>query len=314
MFDAKVQALVRAIEICTLDASEGVSFRIFTDSEAAMKRIQNDSPGPGQALARRGISVARAGIYSRGATVSIQWIPGHRGVTGNELADAYARNEAERTEKLRGISDCREGISRRGKESVSLAFVKSRSRKEANIEWREMIRGLSQVRGRSRYKRRSEGIPKIPELLRKALKAIASQFFQMALGHAMIAPFLKEKFGWVELDLCWWCTKSRQTREHLLKECSTWKEEIRKLWKEVAEATENRLTSLGTESGRARRGGKGFGLGSGFSRGRGGRRPGNTSIGMLLGDDRCVPAVLSFLSSTRVGQVKEGILAERGAP
>ena len=36
-FDAELAALVRAIEICALDAREGVTFRIFTDSQAAMR-------------------------------------------------------------------------------------------------------------------------------------------------------------------------------------------------------------------------------------------------------------------------------------
>ena len=221
-FDTEIQALVRAIEICALDARKGASFRIFTDSQAAMSRIQDDSPGPGQSLASRGIRVARAGIYDKGATVSIQWVPGHREVTGNELADACARNEAERAEKLRGASNNSEGIRRRENENVSLAFVKSQARKEANKEWREMIRGLNRAGGRTRYKRRNEGIPRIPETLKKAPKAVASRFFQLASGHTMIAPFLQEKFGWVESDLCWWCTKNtRQTREHLFKECST---------------------------------------------------------------------------------------------
>ena len=56
----------------------------------------------------------------------------------------------------------------------------------------------------------------------------------------MIAPFLKEKFKWIDSDLCWWCTKSRQTREHLFEGCSAWKKEIRELWKETAEATEDK--------------------------------------------------------------------------
>lgn len=38
-FDAELSALVRAVEICALDAEEGRAFRIFTDSQAAMQRI-----------------------------------------------------------------------------------------------------------------------------------------------------------------------------------------------------------------------------------------------------------------------------------
>ena len=62
----------------------------------------------------------------------------------------------------------------------------------------------------------------------------------------MIAPFLKEKFRWIESDTCWWCTKSRQTREHLFKECSAWRQEIRALWKEVGEATGDQDQGIST--------------------------------------------------------------------
>ena len=76
-----------------------------------------------------------------------------------------------------------------------------------------------------------------PRELQRAPTELASRFFQLASGHAMIAPFLKEKFGWIRSDVCWWCESGRQTREHLFKECLAWKEEIRELWKEMGEAT-----------------------------------------------------------------------------
>ena len=176
-----------------------------------------------------------------------------------------------------------------------------------------MITKLNRKRKGITYRRKGEGIPRIPEAIRKAPKAIASRYFQLAPGHAMIAPFLKEKFKWVDSDLCWWCTKNRQSREHLFKECSTWKEEIRQLWKEVAEATEDKVSN-DKRTVVKRKGGKGFRVGFKAGERKGGRRPGNTSAGVLMADERCIPAVLSFLSSTRCGLVKEGILAERGAP
>ena len=64
-------ALVRAIEICALVAEEGAELRIFTGSQAAMGRLRNDQPGPGQRLARRGIRVACEGIRDRGAHVQL---------------------------------------------------------------------------------------------------------------------------------------------------------------------------------------------------------------------------------------------------
>ena len=54
------------------------------------------------------------------------------------------------------------------------------------------------------------------------------------------------------------------SRERLFKECRTWKEEIRRLWKKVGESSGE--AEIGTDRTRLRRGNKGFRLGS--SRGR----------------------------------------------
>ena len=122
-FDAEVQGLVSAIEICALDAAEGTEFRIFTDSLEAMKRLENDRPGPGQLLAMRGITIARLGINGRGASISIGWIPGHRGVPGNELADLHAGDEAARAEELRKAREGRKDLARAKEGCISMAFI-----------------------------------------------------------------------------------------------------------------------------------------------------------------------------------------------
>ena len=125
-----VAALVRALELCPgCDCRS--RFRIFTDSRAAMFRLQSGQPGPGQEMARRGIQVAKAGIPDRGAQVQILWVPGHTGVLGNELADERAVDAARR-ERKRGE------MVRHGKrtERVSLASLKAERKKEAVKEWR----------------------------------------------------------------------------------------------------------------------------------------------------------------------------------
>ena len=85
---------------------------------------------------------------------------------------------------------------------MSMAYIKGRARKQANREWAEMVKEKNRERGYVMIKRKRSDIPRIPEPLRKAPKALASRFFQLASGHAMTAPFLKSKFKWTDSDIC----------------------------------------------------------------------------------------------------------------
>lgn len=114
----------------------------------------------------------------------------------------------------------------------------------------------------------------------------------------MTAPFLKERFGWVESDICWWCGISRQTREHLFTECVTWREGIKTLWREVGRAGGKKAGE-----GRLGKGRKGFGY-----RIRSGAGPGNTTVRELLSEERYVGVVLDFLRATKVVAVREGVI------
>ena len=201
-----------------------------------------------------------------------------------------------------------QGVSRPTPEDlvVSGSFLKAMLRPRAASSWRDcIIRG-----GRSQrpYRIPREGtVPKIPTALGRADKGLASRFFQLASGHAMIAPFLKDKLRWVDSDQCWWCSGGRQSREHLFKECCAWKSEIRELWKKVGEISSTTSykggdAPKGRENRKRRK--KGFGF---FSR-ENGVRPGNCTVGRLLNDSRFTEAVLEFLKDTQVGIIKKGVM------
>ena len=64
-----------------------------------MKKLQDDRSGPGQQLARRGIRIACAGVRGKGPQIQIEWISGHAGILGNELADSGALEDAQRMER-----------------------------------------------------------------------------------------------------------------------------------------------------------------------------------------------------------------------
>ena len=303
-FDAELSALARAVELSAHGASPGGSVRIFTDSQAAMRRVLDDRPGPGQREAVRCIFGARR-LQHRGVTISIHWVPGHAGITGNEAADQWAGEAAARELRRRDRTPSEARVAPAAP-SISGAFMKAMLRRRAVDSRREII-----VRGGSRrrpYVVPREGtVPKIPTTLGLARRELAVRFFQLESGHAMTAPFLKEKFGWVSSDQCWWCGSGRQSREHLFKECRTWKEEIRKLWKELGEISMANKEIKDGKSGRQRSGKrrrKGFGFVSHEQR----VRPGNCTIGRLMSDQRFTEAILSFLEGTQVGLIKKGVI------
>ena len=98
-----------------------------------MMRIRTDEPGPGQERAVRCIHLAMA-IFDRGASTTIRWVPGHAGVQGNEVADAWTVEAAMRKKISR--AGRREG-GRTAEGIASLTFLKTMIKKRAVSEWRQ---------------------------------------------------------------------------------------------------------------------------------------------------------------------------------
>jgi ribonuclease HI len=81
VFDAELYALWVGLKAAKVRADEQVdgqprTVAIFTDSQAALRRIRNDDPGPGQWLARRILHAERQ-LRQAGLTTEFHWIPGH---------------------------------------------------------------------------------------------------------------------------------------------------------------------------------------------------------------------------------------------
>ena len=180
-----------------------------------MERLRTDRAGPGQGMAIKGIRLATEAI-KRGAAITIRWVPGHARVPGNEVADQWASEAATREHKYRmgrGV------LNLPTTSQASRTSLKTVLKKKATVKWRSEV--VERCKGRKAFHiPGGDRAPGIPEELRRAPKEVASRSFQLASGHAMIAPFLKDKFGWLDSDMCWWCGGGRQSREHLFKECS----------------------------------------------------------------------------------------------
>ena len=207
-YDAELAAVVYALVQFYGRDQRGHDYTIFTDSVAAMRRVRGVAPGPGQDMAIRAIEITER-LVRKGNTVTIRWTPAHAGVEGNERADLAAKDAAT-------LPQMRETQGR-----FSLSFLKRRISEEVSERW------ISDTTTRIEKGRGSRGAYEGPDrrarqriraLLGKTRKGVASRFFQLLSGHAMIAPFLKDRWGWTDSDTCWWCNGGRQSRDHLFKD------------------------------------------------------------------------------------------------
>jgi ribonuclease HI len=271
VFDAELYAiwmgLASARDHLKEDWAGAKSITIFTDAQAALKRIRNDDPGPGQWLARRILRTERQ-LRQAGWTTEFRWVPGHKGVEGNEVADQWAKDGA-------GYS----GAERLPREEESITSLAHVARGISERKWSEHMGWVKErCRGKRYYLLRDR--QRTDPVASRAQKTIASRFYQLRLNKAPIGPYLTE-VGQAVDDRCWWCsnesgTGPSQTREHLFKHCNRWKEQQATMWREVKKATGGKRTAR------------------------------NTSMAQLFGDERCTAAILDFLRTTDVGVRRGG--------
>ena len=74
-------AITYSLLLLSRREERGQDFALFTDSQAAMRRMAGDAPGPGQQIAIGAIGLAQR-LIAQGNTVTLRWTPAH-GVEGN---------------------------------------------------------------------------------------------------------------------------------------------------------------------------------------------------------------------------------------
>jgi len=94
-FDAEMYAMSETMKVVDemAERKEVTRVPVFTDSQATLRPIQSDEPGPGQVLALLTMNWTDA-LTRKYIQVEYRWVPAHKGINGNEDADQQATTAA----------------------------------------------------------------------------------------------------------------------------------------------------------------------------------------------------------------------------
>jgi ribonuclease HI len=90
VYNGELEGTTQAIEYASRAAKPGQSYHIYSDNQAGLYRLKAPSDNPGQSCQIRAIQAAEL-AKRKGASISINWVPGHTEVYGNELADSLVK-------------------------------------------------------------------------------------------------------------------------------------------------------------------------------------------------------------------------------
>jgi len=178
--------LARALKTAAEIAPTPNHVTIFTDTQAALRRMSTEEPGPGQKYvveARQHIATLRRAVLD--ITIEIRWCPVHKGVEGNEKADEWDKLAADEldTQGVEGWT-----YSDQPEETLlpkSLANIRREILEKKWMEARQWARG-----------RTSKNKYKLPKSLRPdgtvagSTKRLASRFYQLKMGHCLTGEYL----------------------------------------------------------------------------------------------------------------------------
>jgi ribonuclease HI len=211
-----------------------ISATIFTDSQAAIKSIQQPGRASGLQILGRILQVIED---LSTLPVTIRWIPGHEGILGNEEADKAAKNAAEMGQLGVAARFGLQDADQADEDHLSLlslapgtppgnyapdtcrlaAAMKATIRRGAKIAWERVWTLNSTTAGPTRRLVRapSKGLLRVYRGLGKALSSV---MVQMRTGRIGLSGFLT-KIGIHESARCG-CDEGIQTPKHVLLECA----------------------------------------------------------------------------------------------
>jgi len=275
-FDAEMYAMSEAVKIADeICGKKGVRrVTVFMDSQATLRRIQSDEPGPGQVLALRTMNW-ESELTEKNIRVEYRWVvPAHKGVEGNEEADLQATKAAYK--HCGSYTKTQNPL--RHLNYVSFAHI---SRRLTETKWEESKEEIKELGKKSKHSYRYDLVKRGGnKAVMTSKKSIAARFYQLKTGHALMGKYLR-RIGKRRDMKCWWCGHEYQTRDHLFKWCRRWKREQKRLWddgQEGEDAYESVVKVM--------------------------KKPKiSLPMSLVFAEEKCSRALLDFLCHTDVGRI-----------
>ena len=177
-------------------SSRGSNLLVCTDSQAATKMLE---AGPSRQNLAIGDKIWKKLkiLSSRECHTTIQWIPGHAGLVGNDAADAAA-NEA----------------TKLNQQQVPIDFksAKNRVRSSTIADWRASVSEDS-------YVRRVGHDWQVMGDKAKLTRREAVEVSRLRTGHSLLLREYRQRIGLDDSPICPACNGDSETLIHLIEEC-----------------------------------------------------------------------------------------------
>ncbi|KAJ8063237.1 hypothetical protein OCU04_008470 [Sclerotinia nivalis] len=200
VYNGELLGVTRAIEYASSIAQPGEKFKIYLDNQAGLYRLKIPSDAPGQICQIRAIKATET-LLRKGTEISLNWVPGHTSVEGNELADALAKEAT----KQRSSSN-----------ETSFAFLGMDIKRTKSEEWNTLLYSSNSAYSKI-YPWKTSSKIGIPE---NTKRSSISTLFQLKIDHGYFKSYL-QRFGISANDNCRY--GKRESPNHLLLSCPLYK-------------------------------------------------------------------------------------------
>jgi hypothetical protein len=198
VYNGELEGIILAIEYISQIAEKDKHYRVYSDNQAGLQRLKTPSDNPGQNCQIRAISAAKV-IVAKGASIRLEWVPGHTDIEGNEKADELAKEASK--------------LPIQASYETSWAMFGLRIKLLAKQEWQRTIQQNDEKKGLRRHDK-IDSLLKVPRGTRRLL---ASTFYQLKLGHGYNRAYLS-RIGKVDYSDC--SCGGIETARHLVFDCT----------------------------------------------------------------------------------------------